>query len=56
MSMVDDKGNLVNGFLRLTDIFNLKLAANLVVLTACQSGMGQNIKGEGMVGLTRGFM
>ncbi len=56
MSMVDDKGNPVNGFLRLTDIFNLKLAANLVVLSACQTGMGQNIKGEGMVGLTRGFM
>ncbi|WP_445242798.1 CHAT domain-containing protein [Microcoleus sp. POL10_C6] len=56
MSMVDDKGNLVNGFLRLTDIFNLKLAANLVVLSACQTGMGQNVKGEGMVGLTRGFM
>jgi len=56
MSMVDDKGNPVNGFLRLTDIFNLKLAAKLVVLSACQSGMGQNIKGEGMVGLTRGFM
>jgi CHAT domain-containing protein/tetratricopeptide (TPR) repeat protein len=56
MSMVDDKGNLVNGFLRLRDIFNLRLAANLVVLSACQSGMGQNIKGEGMVGLTRGFM
>ncbi|MEG5123357.1 CHAT domain-containing protein, partial [Microcoleus sp. ARI1-B5] len=56
MSMIDDKGNLVNGFLRLTDIFNLKLAANLVVLSACQTGMGQNVKGEGMVGLTRGFM
>ncbi|MEG4484081.1 CHAT domain-containing protein [Microcoleus sp. D2_18a_B4] len=56
MSTVDDKGNLVNGFLRLTDIFNLKLSANLVVLSACQTGKGQNIKGEGMVGLTRGFM
>ena len=56
MSTVDDKGNIVNGFLRLTDIFNLKLAANLVVLSACQSGMGQSVKGEGMVGLTRGFM
>jgi CHAT domain-containing protein/Tfp pilus assembly protein PilF len=56
MSMVDDRGNLENGFLRLVDIFNLKIAAKLVVLSACQTGMGQNIKGEGMVGLTRGFM
>ncbi len=56
MSMVDYKGNPVNSFLRLIDIFNLKLAANLVVLSACQTAMGQNIQGEGMVGLTRGFM
>jgi hypothetical protein len=56
MSLVDEKGNPLNGFLRLTDIFNLKLAADLVVLSACQTGMGQNIQGEGLVGLTRGFM
>jgi CHAT domain-containing protein/Tfp pilus assembly protein PilF len=56
MSLVDEKGNALNGFLRLTDIFNLKLAADLVVLSACQTGMGQNIQGEGLVGLTRGFM
>jgi CHAT domain-containing protein len=56
MSLVDEKGNPLNGFLRITDIFNLKLAADLVVLSACQTGMGQNIQGEGLVGLTRGFM
>jgi CHAT domain-containing protein/Tfp pilus assembly protein PilF len=56
LSMVDEKGLAVDGFLRLHDIFNLNLPADLVVLSACQTGLGKEIQGEGLVGLTRGFM
>ncbi|MEC4805457.1 MAG: CHAT domain-containing tetratricopeptide repeat protein [Jaaginema sp. PMC 1079.18] len=56
LSLVDAQGNPQNGFLRLHDIYNLDLQAELVVLSACQTGLGQEIKGEGLVGLTRGFM
>ncbi|HEX8175940.1 MAG TPA: CHAT domain-containing tetratricopeptide repeat protein [Pyrinomonadaceae bacterium] len=56
LSMVDEQGRGQDGFLRATDIFNLKLPAELVVLSACQTGLGKEIKGEGLVGLTRGFM
>jgi len=55
-SMVDAEGKPQDGFLRANDIYNLKLPAELVVLSACQTGLGKDIKGEGLVGLTRGFM
>jgi CHAT domain-containing protein/Tfp pilus assembly protein PilF len=55
-SLVDRQGRPQNGFLRLYDIYNLKLQADLVVLSACQTALGKEIKGEGLVGLTRGFM
>ncbi|MCT7961537.1 CHAT domain-containing protein [Laspinema sp. D1] len=56
LSLVDEQGNGVDGFLRLHDIFNLQLNAEVVVLSACQTGLGDSIRGEGLVGLTRGFM
>jgi len=56
LSLVDQKGQRQDGFLRLYDLYNLKLSAELVVLSACQTALGKEIKGEGLVGLTRGFM
>jgi CHAT domain-containing protein len=56
LSLVDEKGNPQDGFLRMHDIYNLKLPVDLVVLSACNTGLGKDIKGEGLMGLTRGFM
>jgi CHAT domain-containing protein len=56
LSLVDESGQPQDGFLRLQDIYNLKLPVDLVVLSACQTGLGKEIKGEGLIGLARGFM
>ena len=56
LSLVDAQGRPQDGFLRLHDIYNLRLPADLIVLSACQTGLGKDIKGEGLIGLTRGFM
>jgi len=56
LSLVDQEGKPQNGFLRLYDIYNMNLSAELVVLSACQTALGKDIKGEGLVGLTRAFM
>ena len=56
LSLVDRSGRPQNGFLRLYDIYNLRLGSDLVVLSACQTALGGEIKGEGLIGLTRGFL
>lgn len=56
LSMVDAQGKPVDGYLRLHEIYNLNLPAELVVLSACQTGVGKQVRGEGLIALTRGFM
>lgn len=56
LSMFDERGQPQDGFLRAHEVFNLRLSADAVVLSACQTGLGKEIKGEGLIGLTRGFM
>ena len=55
-SLVNERGEPQDGFLRAHEIFNLKIPAEAVVLSACETGIGNDIKGEGLVSLTRGFM
>jgi CHAT domain-containing protein/tetratricopeptide (TPR) repeat protein len=55
-SLVNERGESQDGFLRAHEIYNLKLSPEVVVLSACQTGMGKTIRGEGLVSLTRGFM
>jgi CHAT domain-containing protein/Tfp pilus assembly protein PilF len=56
LSQFDRQGRPVDGFLRVNDIYNSRLAADLVVLSACQTGLGKEVRGEGLMGLTRAFM
>ena len=55
-SLYDKNGKPQDGFLRLNQIYNLNLASDLVVLSACQTALGKDVRGEGLIGLTRGFM
>ncbi len=55
-SQVDSEGNPVDGFVYAHEIYDLDLPADLVVLSACQTALGREIRGEGLVGLTQGFL
>jgi CHAT domain-containing protein len=56
LSLVDQRGKPQDGLLRLRDIYNLQLAAELVVLSACDTALGKEVKGEGLMSMVRGFM
>jgi CHAT domain-containing protein/Tfp pilus assembly protein PilF len=56
LSLVNEEGKEQDGFLRSHEVYDLKLPAELIVLSGCRTGLGKEIKGEGLVGLTRAFM
>lgn len=56
LSMVAKDGQPQDGFLRAHEIFNLRLPAELVVLSACRTGLGKEVRGEGLISLTRSFI
>jgi CHAT domain-containing protein/tetratricopeptide (TPR) repeat protein len=56
LSLLDEKGNPQDGFFLANEVFNLNLPVELVVLSACETGLGKQVRGEGTTGLTRGFM
>jgi len=55
LSLVDRSGRPQNGFLQAHEIYDLRLNADVVVLSSCQTALGPEIRGEGLIGLTRGF-
>jgi CHAT domain-containing protein len=56
LSMVDTNGRAQDGFISMQDVYSLHAPVDLVVLSACRTALGKDVKGEGLIGLTRGFM
>lgn len=56
LSTVNREGQQIDGFVGLQEIYELRAPVRMVVLSACQTALGKDVRGEGLVGLTRGFM
>jgi len=56
LSMVNTSGQPQDGFITIPDVYALKAPVDLVVLSACHTGLGKKVRGEGLIGLTSGFM
>jgi CHAT domain-containing protein len=56
LSLVDQAGRPREGVLRAHEIGRLRLGADLVVLSACETALGREVRGEGLYGLSRGFL
>jgi CHAT domain-containing protein len=56
LSQFNERGETLDGYFRLRDIHDLKLNADVVVLSACETALGREIRGEGLVGLSHGFL
>jgi CHAT domain-containing protein len=55
-SLVDEKGRTQDGFLRAQDVYALRVTADLVVLSACETALGKVLRGEGITGLVHAFL
>ncbi|MEL7059893.1 MAG: CHAT domain-containing protein, partial [Acidobacteriota bacterium] len=56
LSQTTPEGEILDGVLGLDALYGLHLPAELAVLSACSTGAGRDVAGEGLLSLTRGFM
>lgn len=55
LATADEEERPLDGFLSLSEIYELELQADLVVLSACRTALGRHVRGVGILGLARGF-